>query len=99
MSGLHNCKKYPASKRACSKSPQTWQTSQKTCAQALAREEIVSLMSGDNDDNEETDWDAAEKAVAALDLTGDSIDAPDGAVIEVRRRYCADILEDNGIAV
>lgn len=63
------------------------------------REEIMSLMGEDDFDDDEIDWDAQRERVNDLNLAGDSIDAPDGRVIEVFRRSCADVLDENGIGV
>lgn len=77
--------------------PDSWAAYPMSADEADIREEIVSMMGGDNFDEDETDWESVRQEVDALDLSGDSIDAPDGQIIDVFRKSCAEVIEENGI--
>lgn len=59
--------------------------------------EIMTLLGEDDFEDDGTDWDAVWKNVTALDLAGDSINAPDGRIIEIFEKSCGDIIRDNRI--
>lgn len=61
------------------------------------REEILSLMGSVDFDDNEIDWDAIQEMADTLNLSGDCIGAPDGRVIEVYSRSCAEVLADNWV--
>lgn len=61
------------------------------------REETMTIIGEDDFEADETDWTAALERVNSLDLAGDCMNAPDGRVIEVFEKSCADILKDNKI--
>lgn len=72
--------------------PDSWVAFPQDTEPENIREEII-----DQAADEEADMDAIRKEVEALDLAGSSMPAPDGRVIEVFRKSCADVLADNNI--
>lgn len=55
------------------------------------------LVGNDDDGDSENDSEAIREQVAALDLSGASFSAPDGRVVEVFRKSCAEVLQENGV--
>lgn len=78
--------------------PDSWTAFPSNARPEDIREEIMSVMGGDDFEDEENDWEAIREKVNGLDLAGAAIDAPDGRVIEVFRKSCVEILQENGVA-